>query len=117
MTNLRLHLIEPSFVFADTLKDIVMVPLLPMLFGFGVTVISTWLICRLSKGISIGQDSAQGIQKFHINPTSRLGGISIFLGLAASGLAVPGDAEFQTLTVVFIPFSQTGLATRDFITA
>ena len=57
----------------------------PILLGFGVTLIATWLLCRLSKLFSIGHDSAKGVQKFHINPTSRLGGVAIFLGLAFSG--------------------------------
>jgi UDP-N-acetylmuramyl pentapeptide phosphotransferase/UDP-N-acetylglucosamine-1-phosphate transferase len=92
----------PSFVLADTFKHLDTVPLLPMLVGFGVTVISTWLLCRLSKVLSIGHDSAQGVQKFHINPTSRLGGVSIFLGLAVSGLAVSGIAEFHQFSFWFL---------------
>jgi UDP-N-acetylmuramyl pentapeptide phosphotransferase/UDP-N-acetylglucosamine-1-phosphate transferase len=89
----------PSFVLPDALKHLDM---LPVLLGFGVTVIVTWLLCRLSKVLSIGHDSAKGVQKFHVNPTSRLGGVAIFLGLAVSGLAVPGIAEFQHYSFWFL---------------
>jgi UDP-N-acetylmuramyl pentapeptide phosphotransferase/UDP-N-acetylglucosamine-1-phosphate transferase len=81
----------PSFVLSDALKHL---DIMPVLLGFGVTVIATGLLCRLSKVLLIGHDSAQGVQKFHVNPTSRLGGVAIFLGLAVSGLAVSGVAEF-----------------------
>ena len=89
----------PSFLFPDALKH---VDMLPELFGFVVTFISTWLICKSSKVLSIGHDSAEGVQKFHVNPTSRLGGIAIFLGLAVSGLAVPGIAEFNHYSFWFL---------------
>ena len=89
----------PSFVLSDALKH---VDMLPVLLGFGVTVIATWLLCRLSKVLSVGQDSAEGVQKFHVNPTSRLGGVAIFLGLAVSGLSVPAVAEFQHYSFWFL---------------
>ena len=75
-----------SFLLFDDLNNLDILPALPMLLGFVVTVISTWLLCRLSKVISIGHDTAQGVQKFHVNPTSRLGGVAIFIGLAVPGL-------------------------------
>ncbi len=89
----------PSFLFDDALKH---VDMFSVLLGFGVTVVSTWLICRLSMTLRIGQDSAQGVQKFHVNPTSRLGGVAIFLGLAVSGLVVPRIAEFQHYSFWFL---------------
>jgi UDP-N-acetylmuramyl pentapeptide phosphotransferase/UDP-N-acetylglucosamine-1-phosphate transferase len=52
--------------------------------------------------LSIGHDSAKGVQKFHANPTSRLGGGAIFLGLAVSGLAVPRIAEFHHYSFWFL---------------
>ena len=88
----------PSFVLPDALKHVDMAP---VLLGFGVSVVATWLLCRLSKVLSIGHDSAEGVQKFHINPTSRLGGVAIFLGLAVSGLAVSGNAEFHQYSFWF----------------
>ena len=89
----------PSFVFSDALKQ---VDILPVLLGFGVTVIASWLICRLSKALSIGHDSAEGVQKFHVNPTSRLGGVAIFFGLAVAGPTVSGIAEFQHYSFWFL---------------
>jgi len=89
----------PSFVLPDALTHLEM---LPVLLGFGVTFISTWLICRFSKVLSIGHDSTQGVQKFHVTPTSRLGGIAIFLGLAVSGLIETENAEFQHYSFWFL---------------
>jgi len=89
----------PSFVLSDTLKHL---DLVPVLLGFGVTIIATWLLCQLSKVMSIGHDSAHGVQKFHVNPTSRLGGIAIFSGLAVSGLAAPGIADFHHYSFCFL---------------
>lgn len=34
-------------------------------------------------GVKLGRDKAEGVQKFHTRPTSRLGGVGIFLGLFA----------------------------------
>jgi UDP-GlcNAc:undecaprenyl-phosphate GlcNAc-1-phosphate transferase len=92
----------PSFALSDALKHLEMVTVLPMFLGFVVTVFATWLMCRLSKVLIIGHDSAEGVQKFHVNPTSRLGGVGIFLGLAVSGLAVPGIPEFHHYSFGFL---------------
>jgi UDP-GlcNAc:undecaprenyl-phosphate GlcNAc-1-phosphate transferase len=81
-----------SFVHFDTWKQVNMEP---VLIGFLVTFVATRLLCRLTKVLSIGQDSIEGVQKFHVNPTSRLGGVAIFFGLAASGLVVSGVAEIH----------------------
>ena len=89
----------PILLFPDASKH---VDMMPLLLGFGVTVIATWLICHLSKVLSIGHDSSEGVQKFHVNPTSRLGGVAIFLGLAVSGLAMPTVAEFQHYSFWFL---------------
>jgi UDP-N-acetylmuramyl pentapeptide phosphotransferase/UDP-N-acetylglucosamine-1-phosphate transferase len=101
----------PSFVLSDALKHVDMVS---VLLGFAVTVIATWLICRLSKVLSIGHDSDQGVQKFHDTTTSRLGGVAIFLGLAVSGITVSGVTEFHNYSFWFllaaIPVWLAGLA-------
>lgn len=89
----------PSFVLPDALKHFEM---LPVLLGFGVTFIATWLISKLSNALSIGHDSAEGVQKFHVTPTSRLGGIAVFLGLAVSGLIETKNAEFQRYSFWFL---------------
>ena len=89
----------PSFVLSDISKH---VDILSILLGFFVTAIATWLLCRLSKVLSIGQDSSQGVQKFHVNPTSRLGGVAIFLGLFFSGLTVSGIPEVHHYSFWFL---------------
>ncbi len=74
----------------------------PVLLGFVVTLVATWLLCWLTKVLKIGYDSNEGVQKFHVNPTSRLGGVAIFLGLAASGTALSGIAEFHHYSFWFL---------------
>jgi len=91
-----------SIFLPDPFKNLDMLQVLPMLTCFGVTVISTWLLCRLSKVLRIGLDSSKGVQKFHVNPTSRLGGIAVFLGLAFSGLVFTEFAEFQHYSFWFL---------------
>ena len=88
-----------NFVHSDTLKNVNMEPLL---LGFAVTVTATWLLCRITKVLSIGHDTNEGVQKFHVNPTSRLGGIAIFLGFAFSGRAVSGVTEFHHYSFWFL---------------
>ena len=99
LINRGLLFYMPSFVLLDALKHLV---ILPVLLGFGVTVIASWFLYRLGKLLRIGHDSAQGVQKFHVNPTTRLGGIAIFLGLAVSGLLVTEIAEFQHFSFWFL---------------
>ena len=53
----------PSLVLPDALKHVDMVPLL---LGFGVSVVATWLICRLSEVLSIGHDSAEAVSYTHL---------------------------------------------------
>lgn len=55
-----------------------------LVIGFGVTFVATWILCKMSQVVSIGHDSATGVQKFHVRPTSRLGGVAIACGLVAS---------------------------------
>jgi UDP-GlcNAc:undecaprenyl-phosphate GlcNAc-1-phosphate transferase len=88
-----------SFLHPDALKH---VNIGPVLLGFVVTVVATWLLCRLTKVLIIGHDSNVGVQKFHVNQTSRLGGVAIFLGLSVSGLAVSGNAEFHHYSFWFL---------------
>lgn len=76
--------------------------MLSMSIGFFVTFIATWLLCRLSRTVSVGHDSSTGVQKFHVKPTSRLGGIGIFLGLASSGLVDFGVEEFRYYSFWFL---------------
>lgn len=92
----------PSFALSDALKHPEMIQVLPMILGFFVTALATWLLFRLSEVRSIGHDSEKGVQKFHVNPTSRLGGIAIFLGHAVSLLAVSRSSEFDHYSFWFL---------------
>ena len=89
----------PSFFSSDAL---IHVNFLPILLGFVVTAIATWILCRLSRVLSIGHDRSHGVQKFHVTPTSRMGGIAIFLGFAVSGIALSGIAEFHHYSFWFL---------------
>jgi len=91
-----------SFVLADAFKNLETLSVLAVFMSFGVTVITTWLLYRLSKLMGIGHDSSQGVQKFHVNPTSRLGGVGIFLGLTTSVLIVPKGLDFHHYTFWFL---------------
>jgi UDP-N-acetylmuramyl pentapeptide phosphotransferase/UDP-N-acetylglucosamine-1-phosphate transferase len=88
-----------SFVHSGAWKHVNMEP---VLIGLLVTVAATWLLCQLTKVLGIGHDSNEGVQKFHVNPTSRLGGGAIFLGLAASGIAASEVAEFNHFSFWFL---------------
>jgi hypothetical protein len=46
----------------------------------GVWLVS-WGLSRLGRWFSLGHDRAEGIQKVHTQPTSRLGGVGIAMGL------------------------------------
>ena len=58
--------------------------------------------------MSLGHDRAKGVQKFHVRPTSRLGGVAIALGLTTSGLLVIAQpqnvaaSEFQEYSFWFL---------------
>ena len=88
-----------TFFHSEALKQ---VNLEPVLLGFLVTVFATCLLCWLTKVLSVGHDSNEGVQKFHVNPTSRLGGVAIFLGLAASGAVVSEITEFSHYSMWFL---------------
>jgi UDP-N-acetylmuramyl pentapeptide phosphotransferase/UDP-N-acetylglucosamine-1-phosphate transferase len=47
-------------------------------------------------------DSAIGIQKFHVNPTPRVGGIGIYLGVWAAWLLTPEKSVKQILSVILL---------------
>ena len=61
---------------------VVPVKLIPFLVvTFLVSLVLTGLIATMSRKVFIGLDKESGVQKFHTSPTSRLGGLGIFLGL------------------------------------
>ena len=93
----------PSFVLSDEMKYLYV---MPVLAGFTVSVISTLLLCRLSKVLSFGHDSVVGVQKFHVTPTSRLGGVAIFLGFAFAGVVVSGISTSEISQSLVSPFPE-----------
>lgn len=54
---------------------------LTIIVGFSVTLVCTWILCKISHYSWVGHDISSGVQKFHVKPTSRLGGVAIALGL------------------------------------
>lgn len=52
---------------------------MPLIAACLVSVLVTGLMVVI--GVKLGRDKAEGVQKFHTRPTSRLGGVGIFMGL------------------------------------
>ena len=61
------------------------------LWGFLVSGLAAFLLSRVSANASLGMDRETGVQKFHVRPTSRLGGVAIVLGVFA-GVLISEDA-------------------------
>ena len=47
-------------------------------------------------------DSAVGVQKFHVQPTPRVGGVGIYLGLLLAWIVVPDQAVKNILGIVLV---------------
>jgi UDP-N-acetylmuramyl pentapeptide phosphotransferase/UDP-N-acetylglucosamine-1-phosphate transferase len=52
---------------------------MPLVVAFLVSLLATGLM--VMAGVKLGRDKSEGVQKFHTKPTSRIGGVGIFLGL------------------------------------
>ncbi len=76
-----------------------------LLGTFLVACLSTWALCHVSYAFSFGRDLAEGVQKFHVKPTSRLGGVAIALslctGAGALALLAP-KLDFTEYTIWFL---------------
>lgn len=73
-----------------------------LLGAFLAAWLSTWALCHAGYVFSFGHDRPEGVQKFHVKPTSRLGGVAIALGLCTGAgvlaLLLPNsDATLYTL--------------------
>jgi UDP-N-acetylmuramyl pentapeptide phosphotransferase/UDP-N-acetylglucosamine-1-phosphate transferase len=70
-----------------------------LLGSFLAAWLSTWALCHAGHAFSFGHDLAEGVQKFHSKPTSRLGGVAIALGLNTGVGALALLAPNSDLTV------------------
>jgi UDP-N-acetylmuramyl pentapeptide phosphotransferase/UDP-N-acetylglucosamine-1-phosphate transferase len=78
------------------------------LAGFLIASMAAWILSRMSDKSSVGIDRASGVQKFHVRPTSRLGGVAIVFGIFA-GVCVSNDALSWSLMLCAIPVFAGGL--------
>ncbi len=67
--------------------------------------LSTYALCHGGLTLSFGYDRAEGVQKFHVKPTSRLGGVAIALGLCTGAGALTllkPDSDLTVNTLWFL---------------
>lgn len=76
--------------------------------GFLVSFFSAWFICRASAKKSFGLDHSNGIQKFHVQPTSRLGGVAVMMGIVL-GVSLLKDSLGWSLALCAAPVFAGGL--------
>ena len=76
--------------------------------GFLSSALATPLFSMISIRGAIGTDRATGVQKVHVNPTSRLGGLAIFLPLATGSLLL-NESQGWILIICAIPVFLGGL--------
>lgn len=76
-----------------------------LLGSFLAALLSTWALCQAGQAFSFGHDRTEGVQKFHVKPTSRLGGVAIAVGLCTGAvglvLQVP-NSDFTVHTLWFL---------------
>jgi UDP-N-acetylmuramyl pentapeptide phosphotransferase/UDP-N-acetylglucosamine-1-phosphate transferase len=79
-----------------------------------LTAFACGFLIFLNHSLSIGQDKSVGVQKFHLSPTSRLGGLALFCGLIAGDILmrnykIQGLHLFETLLISALPIFLGGL--------
>lgn len=87
---------------------------LPFISVFLLTAFACGFFIFLNHSLNIGQDKSVGVQKFHIAPTSRLGGLALFCGLIAGDILmrnykIQGLHLFETLLISALPIFLGGL--------
>ena len=87
---------------------------LPFIFVFLLTALACGFFIFLNHSLSIGQDKSVGVQKFHLLPTSRLGGLALFCGLIAGNILtrnykIQGLDLYETLLICALPIFLGGL--------
>ncbi len=76
-----------------------------LLGSFLATWLSTWGLRYAGHAFSFGYDRDEGVQKFHVKPTSRLGGVAIALGLCTGACILAllePNSEFTVHTLWFL---------------
>jgi len=66
----------------------------PFLVAFIASFGLSWMLTQNSLLKTWGQDKSKGIQKFHTQPTSRLGGVALMVGLCV-GLYFQSDHQLN----------------------
>ncbi|WP_448587845.1 glycosyltransferase family 4 protein, partial [Thermocrinis sp.] len=83
-----------------------------LIIAFVVSFILSYLFMLLRKGYLI--DTKEGVQKFHENPTPRVGGVAVFFAFVISGLFLhffgkPFSKDFLTISLASLPVFVGGL--------
>lgn len=76
-------------------------------------VLAQAMVLSAHKHGHLTMDQPGGVQKFHSTPTPRVGGIGIYIGLAAAWVLLPGPVEGRILSAVMLagmPALLAGLA-------
>ena len=74
---------------------------LPLILPFFVSFVSCAILIGLNHWMGIGVDKSIGVQKFHLNATSRLGGVALMSGVTCSIL---WESNNFSTTHLFIQF-------------
>ena len=87
---------------------------LPLIFVFLFTAIECGFLIFLNHYTSFGRDKSEGIQRFHLSPTSRLGGFALLTGLLAGDIFMRnhithGLQLFEKLLICATPIFLGGL--------
>ena len=76
--------------------------------GFVISFLMSLSLSRSSNLAKLGMDRFGGVQKFHVRPTSRLGGLAIFLGVSVSVL-MGNEVDAWHLVICSIPVFAGGM--------
>lgn len=84
-----------------------MVLSLSSLVAIAVTLVASYVIAEalVLSGHKYGpmtMDMPDGIRKFHVDPTPRVGGIAIYIAITAAWIVLPGRAEGKLLATVLL---------------
>lgn len=60
------------------------------------------LVMSAHKHGHLTMDLPGGVQKFHFDPTPRVGGIAIYVGVVAAWMVLPGEAERSLLATILL---------------